>query len=159
MECILPMGDILRMGTRRKLSLDIGHKGHFIAEWVKYRDITQEKLAEEAGYSTSSINQLKNGKQGYSQAALEALARALKCEPWELIAVNPLNTGRDIDTDRAARSLRSALLAYGVDNSQVGLAIDIIGRFVAHEPDEGQSEQNPTDDQSQPANRRHVSTP
>jgi transcriptional regulator with XRE-family HTH domain len=159
MECIFWMGDILRMGTRRKLNTENGRKGHFISEWMKHRDMTQEQLAAEAGYATSSINQLVNGKQGYSQVTLEAIAPALRCEPWELIAVNPLQEGRDADTERAARALRSSLLAYGVDHTQLGLAIDIIGRFVAHEPVEEQSGQSQTGDQSLPASRRRESTP
>ncbi|MFP5078270.1 helix-turn-helix domain-containing protein [Rhizobium sp. YIM 134829] len=147
------------MGTRRKLSTTDGKPRHFIREWLKHRDIKQDQLAAEAGFSTSSVNQLINGKQGYSQAALEALAPVLRCEPWELIAINPSASGRDVDTDRAARALRSALLAYGVDHTQIGLAIDIIGRFVASEPAEERSEQTQTDGQPQPAIRRRAVTP
>ncbi len=159
MESIFLMGDNLRMGTRRKIRAENGDKGHFIAEWLKHRGMTQEQLAAESGYGTSSINQLINGKQGYSQATLEALAPALKCQPWELIAVNPLFSNRDIDTERATRALRSAMLAYGVDHTQLTLAISIVDRFVVSESSEEQSKQSPSDGQSQPANPRRATTP
>ena len=73
MECIFWMGDILRMGTRRKLNTENGRKGHFISEWMKHRDMTQEQLAAEAGYATSSINQLVNGKQDTARLRLRRL--------------------------------------------------------------------------------------
>lgn len=56
-------------------------------------------------------------------------------------------------------ALRSALLAYGVDRSQLDRAIRIIDTFVPTTEAEETPEQTPPDDQSQPANRRRVSAP
>lgn len=153
------MGDNLRMGTRRKLNTENGRKGHFIAEWLEHRGMTQEHLAAEAGYSVSSINQLVNAKQGYSQVTLEAVAQALKCQPWELIAVNPASPAGAVDAQMAAQALRSAMIAYGVDRSQIERAMTIVGTFVAAKAAEEQPEQTPSGGQSQPASRRRVSTP
>lgn len=157
--CVFSIGDNLTMGTRRTISTEDGRKGHFIAEWLKFRKMTQEQLAAEAGYATSSINQLINGKQGYSQAALEAVARSLRCQPWELIAVNPIESPSSLSAEMAAKALRSALIAFGVDQRQLPLAIGLVERIVASQSSEEQSEQNPSDDQSQPASRRRAVTP
>lgn len=62
---------------------------HFIKEWRKYRGLNQEQLAERIGVSVSSISQLETGKQGYSQATLEAIAHALRCEPQDLLMRDP----------------------------------------------------------------------
>jgi transcriptional regulator with XRE-family HTH domain len=64
---------------------------HFIAEWREFRGLTQEQLAGRVDLSVSSISQLENGKQGYSQPTLEALAVALSCEPGDLLMRNPMD--------------------------------------------------------------------
>jgi transcriptional regulator with XRE-family HTH domain len=63
--------------------------GHFIREWRKFRTFTQERLAARVDLSVSSISQLENGEQGYSQPTLEALAEALGCQPGDLLMRNP----------------------------------------------------------------------
>lgn len=64
----------------------------FFQEWRKYRQYTQEELAELVGVTTSSISQLEAGKQGFNDSTLVALAKALACEPWDLLMRNPLDT-------------------------------------------------------------------
>jgi transcriptional regulator with XRE-family HTH domain len=91
--------DILSMGTRRKTE-DSDKVGHYIREWRKHRGLTLEQLAGRLDVATSSISQLERGKQGYSQAMLEALAVALNCEAWELISVNPSKAGEVVDLMR-----------------------------------------------------------
>jgi transcriptional regulator with XRE-family HTH domain len=63
---------------------------HFIREWRRYRELTQERLAERVNMSVASISQLETGKQGYSQETLEKLADALSCQPGELLMRDPL---------------------------------------------------------------------
>ena len=82
----------------KKDATDRAKPGHFIGEWRVFRGrtlpggkLTQECLAEKAGLSTSSISQYESGKQGYSQASLEALAAALSCRPGDLLTINPLD--------------------------------------------------------------------
>lgn len=82
------------MGTRVKSRLkakpsDDRGPSHFIKQWRKFRKMTQEKLADEIGVAVSTISQLESGKQGYSQATLEALAEALQCDPADLLMRNP----------------------------------------------------------------------
>lgn len=68
---------------------------HFIKEWRIHRGLTQEMLAarlgEASGASASNISQIENGKQGYTQAMLEALAEALMTDAASLIMRNPLD--------------------------------------------------------------------
>lgn len=61
----------------------------FLKEWREYRHLTQEQLAERVGMSKSNISQLEQGRQGYSQEGLEALAEALQCDPGQIINVDP----------------------------------------------------------------------
>jgi transcriptional regulator with XRE-family HTH domain len=82
---------LLIMGTRVKSRLkNTERRRHFIKEWRKYRELTQDQLADRVGVAVSTISQLEGSKQGYSQATLEALAEALRCEPADLLMRNPL---------------------------------------------------------------------
>jgi transcriptional regulator with XRE-family HTH domain len=64
---------------------------HFIKEWRKSKNWTQERLAGLVEMSTSSISQIETGEQGYSQETLERLAHVFGCEPGELLMRNPLD--------------------------------------------------------------------
>ena len=64
---------------------------HFIREWRKFRGLTQERLAERLEMVAPTISQLETGKQGYTQATLEALAEALDTDPASLLIRNPLD--------------------------------------------------------------------
>lgn len=84
------------MGTRRTIQPGPRSR-HYIREWRKFRGLTQEQLADRLEVATSTISQLENYKQGYSQAILEALAGALMCEPWQLLKSDPTKEGEVID--------------------------------------------------------------
>lgn len=62
---------------------------HYIREWRKHRGLTQEVLAERAGMTPTNLSQLENHKQSYSAEGLERLAEALRCEPAQLLMVDP----------------------------------------------------------------------
>jgi len=61
----------------------------FIREWRKKKGWSQGELAEAIGVSTATISQIENGNTGYSQANLEAIARALECQVVDLLARDP----------------------------------------------------------------------
>lgn len=61
----------------------------YLRQWRVYRNLTQEQLADRVGMSVSNISQLERGVQGYSQDGLEALAEALRCDPAQLLTVDP----------------------------------------------------------------------
>ena len=61
----------------------------FIREWRKHREMTLEKLAEHAGLTASYLSMLERGQRGYTQDTLEKIARALKTDPGNLLAIEP----------------------------------------------------------------------
>src|SRR5689334_16589466 len=70
---------------------------YYFTEWRKRTGLTQEQPADRVGLTPSSISQLENGKQGFNNTTLEALAWALNCEPADLLGRNPLKEGQVID--------------------------------------------------------------
>lgn len=62
---------------------------HFIKQWRRFRDLSQEQLADRIGVDRTAISKIENGKQEYSQGFLEAAAYALMCEPADLIMRDP----------------------------------------------------------------------
>ena len=61
----------------------------FIKQWRNHRGLTQEELGEQVGLTTSSVSQLENGKQGFTDGSLAKYARALGCSPLQLLAHDP----------------------------------------------------------------------
>lgn len=62
---------------------------HFIKEWRKFRQLTQEQLADRVGVDRSYVNKIENGKKRYDQPFLETAAEAMRCEPADLIMRDP----------------------------------------------------------------------
>ena len=61
----------------------------FFKEWRKHRGMTLEAAAEASGMSVGNISAMERGAQTYTQDGLEALAHAYRCEPAQLIMVDP----------------------------------------------------------------------
>lgn len=61
----------------------------FFREWRKYRGMTLDTAAEISGISIGNISAMERGAQGYTQDGLEALATTYRCEPAQLIMVDP----------------------------------------------------------------------
>lgn len=66
---------------------------HFIREWRKHRQLTQDQLAERIGVDRSYLSKIESGKKRYDQPFLEAAADALRCEPADLIVRDPTQPG------------------------------------------------------------------
>lgn len=65
----------------------------FIREWRKFRDLTQEQLADRMGVARSYVSHVEKGKRRYDQYFLEAAAHALNCTPADLIMRDPSQPG------------------------------------------------------------------
>ena len=86
---------------------------YFFHEWRTHRKLTQQRLAERVGVSTSSVSQLENDKQGFTNSTLEAYAEALSCEPGDLLMYDPnsslwsiVDTLRRLPNDRLEQIAR-----------------------------------------------------
>jgi transcriptional regulator with XRE-family HTH domain len=62
---------------------------HFLREWRKHRELTQEALADRVGVSREYVSMIEKGKRKYDQPYLEAAAAAMNCTPADLIMRNP----------------------------------------------------------------------
>jgi transcriptional regulator with XRE-family HTH domain len=89
---------------------------HFIKEWREYRQLTQETLAERLNVSPTTVGRIENYKVPYNQDFLELTAYALRCEPWDLLNVNPNMAGEVVDLVRIIRDAdendRAAIIGF-----------------------------------------------
>lgn len=69
----------------------------FLKEWRDYRGLTQEQAADRLNIDRSTLSRIERGESPYNQGLLEAAAEAYRCEPWDLLNVNPLMAGDVID--------------------------------------------------------------
>lgn len=93
--------------TKVKPNLKPEPRPYFFKAWRKHRGLTQEQLASRVEMSASSVSQLERGVQGFSDAALQAFAEALNCEPGDLLMRDPtspiwsiFDTLRSLPTDQ-----------------------------------------------------------
>lgn len=61
----------------------------FIAQWRDFRNLTQEQLADRLDMTQSHLSMLENGKRGYTQETLEAIAHALQTDVASLLMRDP----------------------------------------------------------------------
>jgi len=64
-------------------------RSFFLREWRKHRGLTQEQLASRLETSKGYISDLERGVRRYNQDILEALAKALNCEPADFLVRDP----------------------------------------------------------------------
>lgn len=62
----------------------------FIRQWRKFRNLTQEQLAERIEMSPGNLSNIETDKQPVDIRQLAALAYALRCEVVDLLIRNPL---------------------------------------------------------------------
>lgn len=85
----------------------------YLREWRKFRDMTQEQLAEQMELTKGFISQLENGKERWNATHLARASRALRCEPAELLTIDPSNPGHGgglfdrVPADRRAEAVRA----------------------------------------------------
>src|ERR1700733_11479422 len=61
----------------------------YIAQWRDHRGLTQEQLAGRLEMTQRHLSMLENGKRGYTQETLEAVAHALQTDVASLLMRNP----------------------------------------------------------------------
>jgi transcriptional regulator with XRE-family HTH domain len=84
---------------------------HYVKEWRKHRDLSQEQLADRIGKSRGLISQIESGKTYLTEDMIYALADAFQCEPGDLFRVNPLKAGKVIDITDSLKNAPEALQA------------------------------------------------
>lgn len=118
------------------------------------KGLTQAQLAELAETSQPQIKRLENGERELTVDWARRLAGPLGTTAVKILFPEIAD---ETPADPEKR-LRQALLAYGVDSSQLDLVIDIIGNFVPKAAGATQ-EDTPSHDQRQPASRHREPTP
>lgn len=73
---------------------------HFIKEWRKYRELTQEQAASRIGMSAENYGRIENYRVPYNQDFLELAAEAFRCDIWDLLNRDPNKEGDVIDMVR-----------------------------------------------------------
>lgn len=73
---------------------------HFFKEWREYRGLTQEQAIGRLGWSQSKMSRLEKGLTPYDQDDLEAASEAYRCDPTDLIRVDPTKEGEVVDLMR-----------------------------------------------------------
>lgn len=64
--------------------------GHYLKEWRKFRDKSQEALAEALEIDRTAISKFESGKISPTVEQLRLAADFLECTVGDLVAVNPL---------------------------------------------------------------------
>lgn len=84
---------------------------HYVKEWRKKRDLTQERLAERIERSRGLISQYESGETELSEDAIYALADAFNIDPGDILNVNPDKEGILVDITDALRGKDPAVQA------------------------------------------------
>lgn len=63
--------------------------GHFLKEWRKLRGLSQERLAGRIDTSVGLISQWETGVTKLTEDKLVELAKALQCEPGDILSRDP----------------------------------------------------------------------
>ncbi len=62
---------------------------HFIRQWRKHRELTQDQLAERVGINRAHLSRVETNGREPDLALLELLADALRCDVADLIIRDP----------------------------------------------------------------------
>lgn len=98
----------------RNMVIKIHDKGRrpakvFLKEWLEYRGLTAERLADRLDVSKGQISKLMNGKQRYNQDWLEMIAFALDCEVPELYRSPQAPTANELLSKMTPEAKETAL--------------------------------------------------
>lgn len=96
----------------------------FLREWRKYRELSQEEVAEKLEIDRTTISRVERGETPYDQDILERLALIYLCDPEDLLSINPMKPDQprlvysklraaSPDMQRRAAEIIDALLKAG----------------------------------------------
>lgn len=68
----------------------------YLREWLEYRNLTAERLADRVDTNKGQISKLMNGAQRYNQDWLEKIAFALNCEVQDLYRLPTAPTANEL---------------------------------------------------------------
>lgn len=78
--------------------------------------MTMEQAADILHIDRTTLGRIESGKSPYSQGLLEAAAELYRCEPWDLLNVDPTKDGEVVDFNAELRNadpkVRSEILGY-----------------------------------------------
>lgn len=123
---------------------------HHLKAWRDFRGVNQEDAAQAINVERGTLSKIENAKVPYQQQYVEGLARLYQCSPSDLIGADPNSVPQD-----SRAKLRSALLAYGVDSTDLNQVVDIIDTFALAE----RSEETPSPAETRPSTRRRAKEP
>jgi transcriptional regulator with XRE-family HTH domain len=89
MEAIVHREQNVSMATRVRPAPKPQKRRHFVRQWRKFKNLTQEQLAERVGVTPGTISQLETGRINYTQPLLEKLADEFGCKPGDILNVDP----------------------------------------------------------------------
>ncbi len=82
----------------------------YLAQWLRSTGTKQADLVRETGFSPAKLSKLYNGSKRYDRDVVNAIARVLHLEPYELL-MHPEDAMR-------IRRLRDTALSIAADNRQ-----------------------------------------
>lgn len=97
------------MSRKREPLSSFGHDWYLV-EWLRTLRVTQADLTRETGWGKATVNDIYHGKTAYYRQIVNALALALKIEPFELL-MHP-------DEAFRLRRLRDTALAIAAEEHQ-----------------------------------------
>lgn len=129
---------------------------NFLRAWRKRKKMTQERLAELAGYTPGAISQFETGVANFTVPSLVSLANILGCRPGDILSYPPDEIDAKTEAD-AENRLRLAMLAFGIHHEDLIPAMRAISGFVEHDDEQSLSDQPHA--QSGRASRHHAKEP
>lgn len=69
---------------------------HYIREWRKFKDLSQEQFAERIGVTQGFVSKIERGQQNPDLAFIDAAAEVLGCTRGELLDRPPPTHGERI---------------------------------------------------------------
>ncbi|MFA7308104.1 MAG: helix-turn-helix transcriptional regulator [Hyphomicrobium sp.] len=88
----------------------------FMREWRDFRRLSQEEVADKLDIDRSTISRIERGESPYDQDILERLALVYRCDPEDLLAINPFGENKlhiaYSDLRRAPAEIQARAVGY-----------------------------------------------